>query len=295
MPAWLDQGKAGPSDTVERWLHRQPQGEGEGNKLPSGIPGKSTDELEDTVVSKRNALREAATDRTNSIPLSQKESTAIPAARKTAPIASLPNIPAIPKPPVKSPDEEEEEGAFEPPPEWLQKALGTAVADVPPIPQVKTTSATAPSTDSLRTAVPSQQTESKRWSASPAEEPPPAAKPEVGKWVPLATPGAGATEIAKQPGKSLKKKGRKISDVEAEVLLKEARVYLESDLSKAAIAYQKVLDAPSMANVVLEDLKSYLEQDPDSAPLWNLLGDAYSRAGYLQDAYKAYEEALRRM
>jgi cytochrome c-type biogenesis protein CcmH/NrfG len=70
---------------------------------------------------------------------------------------------------------------------------------------------------------------------------------------------------------------------------------METDLAKAADAYRRVLELPSMADMVSKDIESYLEQDPDSAPLWNLLGDAFSRTGRLQEAYRAYAEALRRM
>jgi cytochrome c-type biogenesis protein CcmH/NrfG len=70
---------------------------------------------------------------------------------------------------------------------------------------------------------------------------------------------------------------------------------LETDLQKATEVYQQVIDDPSSAEVVAGDLTTYLEQDPASPQLWNLLGDACSRAGRLQDAYRAYAEALRRM
>jgi cytochrome c-type biogenesis protein CcmH/NrfG len=78
-------------------------------------------------------------------------------------------------------------------------------------------------------------------------------------------------------------------------MIREARVYLDSDLQKATEVYQKVIENPASAEVVANDLTSYLEQDPASPQLWNLLGDACSRAGRFQDAYRAYAEALRRM
>jgi predicted Zn-dependent protease len=132
-----------------------------------------------------------------------------------------------------------------------------------------------------------------RQETTPVEEPPPAAAAQTGAWVPLTpAPPAKAEKPAKKP---VRKKARKLTDVEAEALIREARVYLESDLLKAADAYQKVIDDPSSAEVVAGDLTTYLEQDPSSPQMWNLLGDACSRAGRLQDAYRAYAEALRRM
>lgn len=113
------------------------------------------------------------------------------------------------------------------------------------------------------------------------------------------TPAPAAPAPAAKPEKPAKKparkKTRKLTDVEAETLIREARVYLETDLQKATEAYQQVIDDPSSAEVVVADLTTYLEQDPASPQLWNLLGDACSRAGRLQDAYRAYSEALHRM
>jgi hypothetical protein len=181
---------------------------------------------------------------------------------------------------------EEEDGSFVPPPEWLQQTLGNVVSDVPPIP--------APSALVAFHAAPSAPAP-RQWSPPTAEEPPPATQPEPGQWRPITQSPASAESPARPAARPARKKIRKLTEVEAEVILREARVYLETDLTKAADAYRKVIELPSMAEPVVKELEGYLEQDPSSGVLWNLLGDAYNQAGRLQDAYRAYAEALRKM
>jgi tetratricopeptide (TPR) repeat protein len=252
--------------------------------------------------------------------------------------------------------EEEDDGSPVPPPEWLQKALGKAVSDVPPIPvtkreqitweepdisnapltaqkpqvlakvpkyeqphaftpgsrqtelpaqakRVSTQSLTegAPTLSGSMTGVPVQKM-GRTWQAPAPEEPPPASIVEAGQWMPIAPEKKPAGPVQAKPqaartgsGKPARAKARKLSVVEAEAMIKEARVYLDTDLEKAAEVYQRVLEVPSCAAAVSNDVQSYLEQDPESAALWNLLGDALSRAGQLPEAYRAYAEALRRM
>jgi hypothetical protein len=229
-----------------------------------------------------------------------KPAAAPPPRMETAPVPK----PAAAPPPAAPVDDEE--GAFVPPPEWLQKALGSAVAEVPPIPKKKTGGLTPGTVTPAVSAVavppvtppPVRRTAPVQREIPAVEEPPapePAAKP--GAWVPLAesAPASAVEKTEKPAKKTSRKKSRKLSDVEIEILLREARVYLETDLQKASDAYQRVIENPQSAEVVVEDLTTYLEQDPASPQIWNLLGDACSRAGRLQDAYKAYAEALRRM
>ncbi len=119
--------------------------------------------------------------------------------------------------------------------------------------------------------------------------------PNPTAWVPMSPPQEASVIPAKPIKKAVKKKTRKLTDIESEALIREARVYLETDLQKASEVYQQIIENPVSAEVVANDLTSYLEQDPASPQLWNLLGDACSRAGRFQDAYRAYAEALRRM
>jgi predicted Zn-dependent protease len=127
------------------------------------------------------------------------------------------------------------------------------------------------------------------------EEPAPEPTAKPTPWVPITPPQAAPEAVVKPVKKTVKKKTRKLTDIESEAMIREARVYLDSDLQKATEVYQKVIENPASAEVVANDLTSYLEQDPASPQLWNLLGDACSRAGRFQDAYRAYAEALRRM
>ncbi|HEY5119836.1 MAG TPA: hypothetical protein VII90_10315 [Anaerolineales bacterium] len=182
-----------------------------------------------------------------------------------------------------------------PPPEWLQNALGNAVADVPPNPKelVPVPEPIKPQ-PSPPTPV-AEKPANVRWQTQPDEEPAPISTARPAPWVPISPPPTVSETPAKPAKKAVKKKTRKLTDIESEALIREARVYLETDLKKACEVYQQVIVNPAGAEVVANDLTSYLEQDPASPQLWNLLGDACGRAGRFQDAYRAYAEALRRM
>jgi hypothetical protein len=283
-PDWFEKPVAGTTDTVERWLQEHPGQEIQLVSLPQG---------EDTAVSRRTPTAPislqtgAVIQKPNPAPSQNPEQAAAFSTKQ----------PAVPlKPGILNP-EEEEDGEFVPPPEWLQKTLGTAVADVPPVPKAQPGSQQPPQSVEPPFVAPAVKpmTGAGRWEVAAPEEPPPAPKAEPGQWMPLATPASVEAKAARTPPRSAKKKARKVTEIEAEVLIREARVYMESDLNKAADVYKRVLDLPSAAETVMHDLESYLEQDPDSAALWNLLGDAYSNAGRLQDAYRAYAESLRRV
>jgi tetratricopeptide (TPR) repeat protein len=340
LPTWLDSQKPGGSDTVVRWMDKRETGSlrkvtasfssiskspAPAEKpapipdVPPAIPPAAPAVItgtEDTVTSKKAPVP---------APMQQEMVQATPVFPKPelSPVQKPPE-PEIPRPPLvvavpaataPADTEDEDEGSFVPPPEWLQKALGSAVAEVPPIPKRQTgglrpgtvtpvVSGTQPvPVPPLRAAAPpvipaapapvASPIPTIRQETTPVEEPPPAAPAQTGVWVPL-TPAPSA-KVEKPAKKPARKKTRKLTDIEAEVLIREARVYLETDLQKATDAYQMVIDNPSSAEVVVGDLTTYLEQDPASPQMWNLLGDACSRAGRLQDAYRAYAEALRRM
>jgi hypothetical protein len=326
LPTWLDSQKPGGSDTVVRWmdkrdtgsLRRAPQSAfSDAGKTPFPAPGESAPAqpeipqaapfakppvydpgMEETVASRKPAAQNAA-----SVPRSGNESArpmmqgagSIPSPEPPEPIVRT--SPPVPPPPpaAVAPEEEEEDGAFVPPPEWLQKALGSAVEDVPPIPKQQ-----APVLEAAKPPPPTRtpvddKPVNIRWQPPSVEEPAPVTTAKPTPWVPIAPPQAAPETGAKPVKKAVKKKTRKLSDIESEVLIREARVYLDSDLQKASDVYQKVIENPASAEVVANDLTSYLEQDPASPQLWNLLGDACNRAGRFQDAYRAYAEALRRM
>jgi tetratricopeptide (TPR) repeat protein len=219
----------------------------------------------------------------------------VPPPPPTAATVSPPPAKPIPSPITAAEVEAEEEGEMVPPPEWLQKALGNAVAEVPPIPK-KQTGGLKPGTVTAPVRQPAQPKPAVAPTPPVVEEPAPTKATQPGTWVPIAPAQAKPTPKAAKPKKkSSRKKSRKLSDAESKTLLREARSQLETDLQKAYETYQQVIDDPANAEIVAGDLTAYLEQDPASPQLWNLLGDACSRAGRLQDAYKAYGEALRRM
>jgi tetratricopeptide (TPR) repeat protein len=346
LPTWLDSQKPGGSDTVVRWMDKRETGSlrkvtasfsavsrsavPEPAEKPVPVPempqkapvaaAPAKFEAAPAIAPVKNPPSAASAQPVSEPPASvfPKRETPVPPKPPEAVIRRAPIEPVVPAA-APAPAEEDEEGAFVPPPEWLQKALGSAVAEVPPIPKKQTgglhpgtvspvgsSSQFIPSSPAPASAptVPSAPIRAERPAAipqretPPIEEPPPAASAKPGAWVPVA-PAPAAPAPAAKPEKPAKKparkKARKLTDVEAEALIREARVYLETDLQKATEAYQQVIDDPSSAEIVVTDLTTYLEQDPASPQLWNLLGDACSRAGRLQDAYRAYGEALRRM
>ncbi|MGB7537495.1 MAG: tetratricopeptide repeat protein [Anaerolineales bacterium] len=344
LPTWLDSQKPGGSDTVVRWMDKRETGSlrkvtasfsaVSRNAVPA--PAEKPAPAPEAPPKAAAPAQPASLEAEVSSPPKQVPAQAVAAApvyESSAPVFPKRETPPAPKPPeavvsrppiepvlpVAAPAqaEDDEEGAFVPPPEWLQKALGSAVAEVPPIPKKQTgglrpgtvspvgfatqnipqapSPAAAPTVPSVPAPVERAPAVIQRESP-PVDEPPPAATAKPGAWVPLApAPAAPAAKPEKPAKKPARKKPRKLTDVEAEALIREARVYLETDLQKATEAYQQVIDDPSSAQVVVGDLTTYLEQDPASPQLWNLLGDACSRAGRLQDAYRAYAEALHRM
>jgi tetratricopeptide (TPR) repeat protein len=331
LPTWLDSQKPGGSDTVVRWMDKRETGSlrkpvtasfAAVSKGTAPVPEEKTPPAapvaqerpsvapapgsEDTVASKRAAQPAPAAEAAQPPPAAKTPAPSViqPAAAAVRPPAAEP-----PSAPVRTPAEEEEDGAFVPPPEWLKKALGSAVAEVPPIPKKQTGGLTPGTATASLTPVHRKPVEAPR-AVHPVEEPAPVTAAKPGPWVPIAqappaahpsvpavapVPVTAAEKAEARPKKTARKKPRKLSDIELEALLREARVYLETDLQKAAEAYQKVIEDPASAEAVVGDLTTYLEQDPAPPQLWNLLGDACSRVGRLQDAYRAYAEALRRM
>ncbi len=327
LPTWLDSQKPGGSDTVVRWmdkretgsLHREPQsafadaGKGAFPTAEGATPAKPdtppavapvkalvpAPRTEDTGAARKSTIQDVTPVPQPGIesarPL-QPAAGPVSFAKPAEPLMQPQRPVALPPAPVDaSPEEEEEEGAFVPPPEWLQKALGNAVTDVPPNPK-ELFPVPEPSKSQSSQPIPAaEKTADIRWQIQPAEEPAPISTAKPTAWVPISLPQTVSETPVKPVKKAVKKKTRKLTDIESEALIREARVYLETDLKKACEVYQQVIGNPANAEVVANDLTSYLEQDPASPQLWNLLGDACGRAGRFQDAYGAYAEALRRM
>jgi hypothetical protein len=327
LPTWLDSQKPGGSDTVVRWMDKRETGSlrkapqsafsdvgktafpapaetlPATPEIPTAVPAPkppvSVSQLEDTVVPRKPVTQDFAPAVRSTIEPARpmpRGTGPVPASKPPEPIIQKPS-PFPPPPPAESvlPAEEEEEGAFIPPPEWLQNALGSAVKEVPPIPVRE-----APVPEAVKPPPPprtpvEEKPVANRWQPPSAEEPAPVSTAKPAAWVPIVPPQASPETAARPVKKTAKKKTRKLTDIESEAMIREARVYLDTDLQKASAVYQKVIENPASAEVVANDLTSYLEQDPASPQLWNLLGDACSRAGRFQDAYRAYAEALRRM
>jgi hypothetical protein len=75
-----------------------------------------------------------------------------------------------------------------------------------------------------------------------------------------------------------------------------ARSYLEQgSLDSAAEEYLRLLTAPSVGDDVVQDLEQAVEAYPDHPMLHRVLGDAYVRAGLLQEALRAYRSALSKL
>jgi tetratricopeptide (TPR) repeat protein len=323
LPTWLDTQKPGGSDTVVRWMDKRETGslrkpvtasfsavsrgtlslQGEKPSAPPVPPAPPAAPKPSTAVAAAAGIEDTVTSRKAVPPAAPPPVTAAPPpvvkpVSVEQPPEAVSRPPAQPVPAAQPAVGEEEEGEFVPPPEWLQKALGNAVAEVPPIPK-KQTGGLKPGTVTAQiTAAPRTVPAPVKPPPppKPAEEPAPVPDAKTGSWVPIAPAPAKAKPKAEKPQKkAARKKTRKLTDVESEALIREARTFLETDLQKASEAYQQVIDDPASAEVVAGDLTNYLEQDPASPQLWNLLGDACSRAGRLQDAYRAYAEALRRM
>jgi hypothetical protein len=326
LPTWLDSQKPGGSDTVVRWMDKRETGSlrrgpqsafaeaGKGafpvpeetvpakpeipQAAPIARPPVTDSGLEDTVTSRRPATQAAAPILQPGNEPARPEPPAvvpIPSPKSPEPIMRTPPPVPPPTPAAVSAEEEEEDGGFVPPPEWLQKALGSALEDVPPIPKQQPSIPEVAKPQTAPRTPAGEQPVNVRWQTPLVEEPAPEPTAKPTPWVPITPPQAAPEAVVKPVKKAVKKKTRKLTDIESEAMIREARVYLDSDLLKATEVYQKVIENPASAEVVANDLTSYLEQDPASPQLWNLLGDACSRAGRFQDAYRAYAEALRRM
>ncbi len=84
------------------------------------------------------------------------------------------------------------------------------------------------------------------------------------------------------------------ADLRARLTL--ARAYLEAgDLDAAAREYEMLARSPEVADTLVADLQMATEAHPEHHALHRVLGDAYMRAGRLQEALQAYREALARL
>jgi hypothetical protein len=81
-----------------------------------------------------------------------------------------------------------------------------------------------------------------------------------------------------------------------ETNLQLARAYLrQGNLNDSVLAYESLVQMPSMTDALVADLEQAIETYPDHPVLRRLLGDAYMRAGQLQKALVAYQDSLTRL
>ncbi len=79
-------------------------------------------------------------------------------------------------------------------------------------------------------------------------------------------------------------------------LLGLARGWMQQDnLASAGEAYGELVKAGHLLDDVIDDLETAVDSHSSSAALWQLLGDAYMKAGHLQKALKTYRQALKKI
>ena len=75
-----------------------------------------------------------------------------------------------------------------------------------------------------------------------------------------------------------------------------ARAYhKEGDREAAFEQYGKLIRSGRLLEMVIEDLEQGSREAPGQSDVWQLLGDAYVKADYLQKALESYQEALARL
>ena len=75
-----------------------------------------------------------------------------------------------------------------------------------------------------------------------------------------------------------------------------ARAYhKEGDREAAFDQYGKLIRSGRLIEMVIKDLERASREAPDQSTMWQLLGDAYVKAGRLQKALESYREALARL
>ena len=69
----------------------------------------------------------------------------------------------------------------------------------------------------------------------------------------------------------------------------------EGDREAAFDQYSRLIRSGRLLETVIEDLERASQETPSQSAVWQLLGDAYLKAGYLQKALESYQEALARL
>jgi hypothetical protein len=117
--------------------------------------------------------------------------------------------------------------------------------------------------------------------SQPVQEAPQAPAQVESSWVQEYTPDAGASAIDEPLAAPL-----------ASDTLALAQATLRSgDIESAAEQYTQMINSGQNLDMVIQDLRTALDQYPVDVSLWQALGDAYIRSNHVQDALDAYTKA----
>jgi predicted Zn-dependent protease len=101
-------------------------------------------------------------------------------------------------------------------------------------------------------------------------------------------PEADATVVSRPAAKRPPKAAREPS----EALLKARHALASGALGHAASQYGELIRRGDELDLIIEDLTSATRRHASSVGLWRTLGDAYKKAGRVQEALKAYERGM---
>ncbi len=218
--------------------------------------------------------------------------------------ADEPQIPAQPEPPIQAPAEPAApEPAPAKPQETWPPAAQQAAPEEPMAAEPEPEPEAAPAESVPEWLIATQQ--AAELEAQTPRQPPTAEEPEPQPTVePSAEPeppaAAGpmpASELAPEPEPlpdAIPEPAAESTGVASDDRLERARQALGSgDIDRAVGEYGQLIKARNSLSQVVEDLQAALDQDPESSPLWQLLGDAYMKADRTSEAVKAYNRGMK--
>ncbi|MFC2043556.1 tetratricopeptide repeat protein [Chloroflexota bacterium] len=69
------------------------------------------------------------------------------------------------------------------------------------------------------------------------------------------------------------------------------RTFISGDIDHAMSQYDKLIKSRQSLSIVISDLQKAVDSNPEKAPIWHQLGDAYLRDNQISDAMDAYSKA----
>ncbi len=119
---------------------------------------------------------------------------------------------------------------------------------------------------------------------APPPAPPAAEVPQAPPAPPSAPPAAEVPPAPAAPKPSRKDPGQ---------ILESARNALAGgETGEAVKAYSSLIKRRSELPSIIADLKAAVELDPDTAGLWQVLGDAYMKNDQVNNAIEAYRRGM---